>query len=78
MTRRILKWVRETINLFSGTKAVVWNQNFSKQPGGLRLLAILRYRQREAALLGELIRSRPGTADDVAAWVRAVHDGQDP
>ncbi|HEV2208714.1 MAG TPA: four helix bundle suffix domain-containing protein [Verrucomicrobiae bacterium] len=32
---------------------------------------------REDARRAELIAARPGTADDVAAWVREVHDGQD-
>jgi four helix bundle suffix protein len=32
---------------------------------------------REDARRAELIARRPATADDVAAWARAVHDGQD-
>jgi four helix bundle suffix protein len=32
---------------------------------------------REDARRAELIAARPATADDVAAWARAVHDGQD-
>jgi four helix bundle suffix protein len=32
---------------------------------------------REDARRAELIAARPATAEDVAAWARAVHDGQD-
>ncbi len=32
---------------------------------------------REDARRAELIAARPATADDVAAWARAVHDGHD-
>jgi four helix bundle suffix protein len=32
---------------------------------------------REDVRRAELIAARPATADDVAAWARAVHDGQD-
>jgi four helix bundle suffix protein len=32
---------------------------------------------REDARRAELIAARPATADDVAAWARAVHEGQD-